>query len=232
MNGNYSLTLVDVLDTFVTLNDPAGFDKAVRQVIENVSFDVDTKPQVFEVTIRALGALLSAHIFATDGVIRSQYKGPSEHKHMFSSFVLPWYRGELLGLALDLGRRLLPAFDTPTNLPYARVSPWRQGFRLRQPRRLTYSAPIIQVNLRRGVPPNETSSSCTAGAGSLILEFTALSRLTSDPTFEDLAKKAYWAIWARRSPLNLVGNSIDISTGDWNHPLAGGIGAGIDSFYE
>jgi len=75
-------------------------------VIDYVSFDVNTKPQVFEITIRALGGLLSGHIFAADP------------KH---SYYLDWYNGELLALAKDLGERLLPAFDTPTGLPYARV---------------------------------------------------------------------------------------------------------------
>lgn len=105
--GNFSLTLIDVLDTLVVLDDRTGFEKAVRNVIEWVSFDVNTKPQVFETTIRVLGGLLSAHMFA------NQTGQP---------FHLPWYRGELLSLAHDLGKRLLPAFSTPTGLPYARVN--------------------------------------------------------------------------------------------------------------
>jgi ER degradation enhancer, mannosidase alpha-like 1 len=44
--GNFSLTLIDVLDTFVILNDTASFEGAIRKVIEYVSFDVNTKPQV------------------------------------------------------------------------------------------------------------------------------------------------------------------------------------------
>jgi len=95
-----------VLDTLVVLDDRPGFEKAVKNVIEWVTFDVDTKPQVFETTIRVLGGLLSGHIFA------NQTGQP---------FHLPWYRGELLSLAHDLGKRLLPAFSTPTGLPYARV---------------------------------------------------------------------------------------------------------------
>ena len=106
MAGNYSLTLVDVLDTFVVLGDKNGFDNAVRNVINWVSFDVNTKPQVFETTIRVLGGLLSGHQFASK---------PGQPFHM------PWYRNELLLLARDLGERLLPAFKTPTGLPYARV---------------------------------------------------------------------------------------------------------------
>lgn len=105
--GNFSVTLIDVLDTLVVLNDTLNFEKAVRDVIDWVQFDVDTKPQVFETTIRVLGGLLSGHQFAsTSG----------------QPFYIPWYHGELLSLAYDLGTRLLPAFKTPTGIPYARVS--------------------------------------------------------------------------------------------------------------
>lgn len=108
VSGNFSLTLIDVLDTFVVLDDLPGFELAVKNVIDSVSFDVNTRPQVFEVTIRVLGGLLSGHIFASE---------PN------GKFHLPWYRTQLLDLAHDLGRRLLPAFSTPTGIPFARVYP-------------------------------------------------------------------------------------------------------------
>ncbi|KAI0649989.1 alpha-mannosidase [Trametes meyenii] len=191
--GNFSVTLVDALDTFVVLNDPPGFEDAVRKVIRWVSMDVNTKPQVFETTIRVLGGLLSGHIFADK---------PGQPFH------LPWYQGELLQLAYDLGVRMLPAFNTLTGLPYARI------------------------NLRHGVPRGESTDTCTAGAGSLILEFGTLSRLTGDDRFEKAAYKAFFALWNRRSDIGLVGNTINIFTGQWTHPEVNGIGAGIDSFYE
>lgn len=103
--GNFSLTLVDVLDTIIVLDDPKGFEAAVRNVIDWVSFDVNTKPQVFETTIRVLGGLLSGHTFA---------------ERTGQKFHIPWYRGELLQMAYDLGLRMLPAFDTPTGIPFAR----------------------------------------------------------------------------------------------------------------
>ncbi|KIM46267.1 glycoside hydrolase family 47 protein [Hebeloma cylindrosporum] len=191
--GNFSLTLIDVLDTLVVLDDRQGFETAVRNVIDWVSFDVDTKPQVFETTIRVLGGLLSGHIFS------NQTGQP---------FYLPWYKGELLSLAHDLGKRLLPAFATPTGLPYARI------------------------NLRHGVVKGETVETCTAGAGSLILEFATLSRLTGDDRFEKAAHKAFFGIWNRKSEIGLVGNTINTRSGAWTHPETTGIGAGIDSFYE
>jgi hypothetical protein len=78
---------------------------------------------------------------------------------------------KLLQLALDLANRLMPAFDTPTGLPYARV------------------------NLKRGIESNEDQSTCSAAAGSLVLEFTLLSRLSGDPKFEIAARKAFMAVW-------------------------------------
>ncbi|KAF8897458.1 alpha mannosidase-like protein [Infundibulicybe gibba] len=191
--GNFSLTLIDVLDTLVVLDDRHGFESAVKNVINHVSFDVNTKPQVFETTIRVLGGLLSGHIFANK---------------TGQPFYLPWYHGELLELAHDLGRRLLPAFATPTGLPYARI------------------------NLRHGIMKGETHETCTAGAGSLILEFATLSRLTGDDRFEKVAYKAFFGIWNRKSEIGLVGNTINTRTGAWTRPEITGIGAGIDSFYE
>lgn len=193
VSGNYSLTLVDVLDTLVVLDDPPGFQNAVQNVLDWVSFDVNTKPQVFETTIRVLGGLLSGHMFASR---------PDQ------PFYLPWYRGQLLTMAYDLGNRLLPAFSTPTGLPFARV------------------------NLRHGVQRGESLETCTAGAGSLILELATLSRLTGDDRFEKAAYKAFFALWNRRSNIGLVGNTINIWTGTWTLPEVTGIGAGIDSFYE
>lgn len=46
------------------------------------------------------------------------------------------YKDKILDLALDLAKRLLPAFDTPTGIPYARV------------------------NLRRGVEKGESTETC------------------------------------------------------------------------
>lgn len=53
----------------------------------------------------------------------------------------------------------------------------------------------------------------TAGAGSLIIEFGVLSRLTGDPRFEKAAYKAFFAIWNRKSDIGLVGNTINAWTG-------------------
>ncbi|KAM0748164.1 hypothetical protein T439DRAFT_382639 [Meredithblackwellia eburnea MCA 4105] len=190
--GDFSLTLVDSLDAFAILGDREGFENAVREVIQHVSFDRDSRVQVFEVTIRMLGGLLSGHMLATN---------PKR------GYALKWYDGELLTLAHDLGRRLLPAFQTPTGIPFPRI------------------------HLQHGVRRGETTETCAAGAGSLLLEFGVLSRLTGDSRFEEVARKAFFATWNRRSDINLLGNTINAFDGKWMHGVSS-TGAGIDSFFE
>ncbi|XP_019855099.1 PREDICTED: ER degradation-enhancing alpha-mannosidase-like protein 1 [Amphimedon queenslandica] len=119
------------------------------------------------------------------------------------------YSDELLHVAHDLAERLLPAFEnTATGLPHPRV------------------------NLCHGVPSGGVPETCTAGAGSLILEFSILSRLVGDPIYENLARRAVRTLWDLRHPrTGLVGNVVNIHSGDWIGPMSG-IGAGVDSFYE
>eukprot|EP00051_Salpingoeca_urceolata_P018409 m.258201 g.258201 ORF g.258201 m.258201 type:complete len:682 (+) comp19186_c0_seq9:631-2676(+) len=121
----------------------------------------------------------------------------------------PQYKGELLTLAKDLAVRLLPAFNgTKTGLPHPRV------------------------NLRHGVPSDGRSDTCTAGAGTLLLEFGMLSRLVGDPMFESLARRALLALWRRRHPdTGLLGSNIDIQSGKWIDTTSGFL-AGVDSIYE
>lgn len=73
---------------------------------------------------------------------------------------------------------------------------------------LTSPSPL-QVNLCTGVPADGASETCTAGAGTLSVEFTLLSRLIGDPTYEKLARRAVRALWDRRHPVTgLVGEHV------------------------
>ncbi|XP_057335354.1 ER degradation-enhancing alpha-mannosidase-like protein 2 [Microplitis mediator] len=115
--------------------------------------------------------------------------------------------GPLLRLAEDMAKRLIVAFDTPTGMPYG------------------------TVNLKYGVPSGETTITCTAGIGTFLLEFSTLSRLTGDPLYEEVAMNAVKALHYYRSKIGLVGNHIDILTGQWT-ARDSGIGAGVDSYFE
>lgn len=52
---SFSLTLIDSLDTLVILGDFDEFEKAVKLVIKDVTFDTDVVVSVFETNIRVLG---------------------------------------------------------------------------------------------------------------------------------------------------------------------------------
>ncbi len=112
---------------------------------------------------------------------------------------------KLLQLADDLGTRLLPVFNSPTGMPYR------------------------FVNLRTG--KTSGSKSNPAEIGTLILEFGALSKLTHKPVYFDKAKNALVQLYNRRSKIGLVGEEIDVDSGQWISRTSH-VGGGIDSYYE
>ena len=185
--GDYSLTLVDSMDTLVVLGDYEEFERAVGLVLEHVTFDRDVSVNVFEVTIRMLGGLLSSHVLAVelqqeshdgnqgylfdyqmklyqqflalDGMILTKYQERIVNNVDGNRSYMQDYSDELLSLAVDLGNRILPAFDSSTGLPYS------------------------LINLKKGVTTKKTKT-CLAGAGTLSLEFITLSTLTGDPIYQ------------------------------------------------
>lgn len=56
--------------------------------------------------------------------------------------------------------------------------------------------------------------------------------MSGEPIFEEKAKAAMDVLWSsRHRQSNLVGNVLNINTGDWIRRDSG-VGAGIDSYYE
>lgn len=213
-----------------------GRRSASGQGLRARGFDLDSKVQVFETVIRGVGGLLSAHLFAVgDLPIRGYDPKSKPNKGVdddpLETAPITWpggfvYDGQLLRLAFDLSERLLPAFYTKTGIPYPRVN-------LRSGIPFYVNSPLHHgsEDAERVVGNPEITETCSAGAGSLTLEFTVLSRLSGDPRFEQAAKRAFWEVWKRRSELGLIGNGIDAELGVWIGPHSG-IGAGMDSFFE
>src|SRR5581483_3028758 len=111
----------------------------------------------------------------------------------------------LLGLADDLGRRLSPVFDSPTGIPY------------------------MFVNLKTGkVRGNITNP---AEAGTLLIEFGTLGKLTHKPVYYEKAKRALVEVYKRRSPIGLIGTRINVENGQWTDKDSH-ISGEIDSYYE
>src|SRR3954468_22286992 len=125
------MTPVDALDTLVLMKLDTEADKAHELIAHELSFDRDISVKNFEITIRLLGGLLSSYHLTGDK--------------------------RLLALAEDLGNRLLPAFNSPTGLPY------------------------VYVNLRTGQVRDPLSN--PAETGTLLLEFGTLSKLTGKAIF-------------------------------------------------
>ncbi|KAI1774706.1 glycoside hydrolase family 47 protein [Hypoxylon cercidicola] len=259
--GNYSLTLIDSLSSLAILASAppdredtgpkalSDFQDGVAALVAQYGdgrpgpsgqgargrgFDVDSKVQVFETVIRGVGGLLSAHLFAVGELPISGYdpRRANDDDDDIEKTPIPWpngfkYDGQLLRLALDLAQRLLPAFYTQTGIPYPRVN-------LRYGIPFYLNSPLhghANVDPKPAEDSPEITETCSAGAGSLVLEFTVLSRLTGDPRFEQAAKRAFWAVWSRRSNIGLIGAGVDAEEGHWIGGFSG-IGAGIDSFFE
>lgn len=105
-NGS-ALTLIESLDSLFIMGNSTEFGRAVTWLSENLTFDVDARISLFECNIRVLGGLISSHLLATESTNKLGQGA---------------YNNQLLKLAEDLGQRFLPAFDTPTGLPYAWVN--------------------------------------------------------------------------------------------------------------
>jgi len=105
----------------------------------------------------------------------------------------------------DFGRRMLAAFDSPTGIPY------------------------YFFNLKTGEVKGEKIN--VAEAASYMFEMGILSHYTGKPIYYQTAKKANLAVWERISDINLVGENINVETGEWLN-TSSHICAGIDSYYE
>lgn len=173
------MTPVDALDTMIIMGLDEEAAATKQYIIDNLSFDKDIDVQNFEITIRLLGGLLSSYQLTNDK--------------------------RLLNLAEDLGKRLLPAFNSPTGLPYR------------------------YVNLKTGKTSKPISN--PAETGTLLIEFGTLSKFTGKPIFYDKAKRALVETYNRRSKIGLVGEWINVETGEWTNTDSHISGA-IDSYYE
>lgn len=209
--GNVSLTLIDTLDTLIVMEQWDELVDALDYVYRERAtfFHQDTVVQVFEMTIRSVGSLLSTHLLLTDV---DAARVPPEY-----CAVMERYRARggtfLLDLAEDLGSRLLPAFKTTTGIP------------------------VPRINLARGVmgvPYHLQGETCTLGAATPVLELTLLSRLTGNASYEHYAQRAFWTVWQQRLDLDLVPMTISPAgrgAAMWKDAITG-VGASVDSFYE
>ncbi|KNC97124.1 uncharacterized protein SPPG_07516 [Spizellomyces punctatus DAOM BR117] len=184
---NLLSTPVDALDTLYIMGLDSRYEQAKKMVIEGLRVDIPAVVNVFETTIRVLGGLLAA--WELDGDQR------------------------LLDRAVQLGDRLVMAFETPTGLPAG------------------------HFNLSSGQPGGHMGAYVNlAEIGTLQLEFQYLSDVTGNPIYAQKALHVYDVLHDAGRPMKGL-YPIDWSTSsirDRKEPAgeAYGIGAASDSFYE
>ena len=174
-----NISPVDAFSSMVVMGLTGKADTILEYVADSVDYVKDFDVKVFEVNIRILGGLVSMY-------------------HLSG-------QQRILEKARDFGDRLLPAFQSPTGIPY------------------------FWVNLKTGEVKGSRVN--VAEAGTYLLEMGMLSYFTGDPVYYQAAKRSTRAIYERRSEIGLVGEVIDVETGEWINPSSH-ICAGIDSYYE
>lgn len=92
------------------------------------------------------------------------------------------------------------------------------------------AAPYRFANLRTGAVSDPKSN--LAEIGSNILEFGDLSRLTGDPKYLRASMRAYEAVIAKRSGVDLLGTNFDVEDGTFIDPIDVAPDEPADSFYE
>ena len=170
---------IDGYSTLKLMGLDAAAARVERFVTDSLDFDRDLDVKVFEVNIRVLGGLLSMYELSGNEAV--------------------------LARAVDFGRRLLPAFATPTGLPY------------------------YYVNLRTGVGTRPVIN--VAEAGSYLFEMGVLSYYSQDPVFYQTAKTATLNLNKYRSRIGLFGRDINVETGAWTERNSM-VGAYADSYFE
>ncbi|BAO76030.1 alpha-mannosidase/ calcium ion binding / mannosyl-oligosaccharide 1,2-alpha-mannosidase [Winogradskyella sp. PG-2] len=179
---------ISPIDAYSTLS-VMGLKEEAKE-IENyalkMNWDKDVYVQVFEVNIRILGGLLAIYDIT---------KNP-----------------DVLSKAIDFGDRLLPAFNSPTGIPYH------------------------SVNLKTGKTSGNHGKGSgnivnTAQAATYLFEFGILSYYSQNPKYYQAAKKATMAVFKRKSNIGFPGDLINVESGEWTNNWSY-LQAGMDSYYE
>ncbi|XP_034383034.1 mannosyl-oligosaccharide 1,2-alpha-mannosidase IA [Cyclopterus lumpus] len=178
-------TIVDALDTLYIMEMFEEFDAATDWIEKNLDFNVNAEVSVFEVNIRFVGGLLSAYYLSGKEVYRRK--------------------------AVELGEKLLPAFKTPTGIPWALLN--------------------LKSGIGRNWPWASGGSSILAEYGTLHLEFMHLSKLSGNPDFAQKVMNIRKVLNRLDKPQGLYPNYLNPNSGQWgqHHVSVGGLG---DSFYE
>ncbi|XP_030381621.1 mannosyl-oligosaccharide alpha-1,2-mannosidase IA isoform X1 [Scaptodrosophila lebanonensis] len=186
--GSYDLgaTIVDGLDTLYIMGLEQEYKEGRDWIERKFSLDnISAELSVFETNIRFVGGMLTLYAFTGDPL----YKDKAQH----------------------VADKLLPAFQSPTGIPYA------------------------LVNTRTGIAKNygwaSGGSSILSEFGTLHLEFSYLSDITGNPLYRERVQTIRQVLQEIEKPKGLYPNFLNPKTGKWGQ-LHMSLGALGDSFYE
>jgi len=186
-SSSMGATIVDSLDTLYIMGMEEEFQHAREWLKTNLDMSkMMGDVSVFETNIRYVGGLLTAFAFTGDTLFKDK--------------------------ATHIVDKMLPAFNTPTGIPYA------------------------LVNMQSGNAKNfgwaSGGSSILSEFGTLHLEFAYLSDITGNPVYREKVEKVRNFVANLERPGNkLYPNYLHPKTGKWGqqHVSVGALG---DSFYE
>lgn len=202
----WGVTIVDGIDTAIIMN-LTDVVSVMLGAIQKVDFTTtpDGNVEMFDVTIRYLGGLLSSYDLLKSGQFFNDYD--------------PDQIEALLSQAKILADKLAYGFMTPTGIAAADVD-----FSTNTPVEGTYTTDA-------GVTFNSTN---TASAGSFLIEWYRLATLTGNTTYRSLVDAGeFFLVHPDPAPTfpGLVGTQFDTTAGGMLN-FAGGWHSEVDSFLE
>ncbi|KAM9723021.1 mannosyl-oligosaccharide 1,2-alpha-mannosidase IA isoform 2-T2 [Menidia menidia] len=183
--GLRGASIIDSLDTLYIMGLIEEYNDAKEWVQTSLDLNSNGEASLFEVNIRYVGGLLSAYYLTGEELFKNK--------------------------AMELGEKLLPAFNTPTGIPRGVINlgsgtSWSWGWA-------------------------SAGSSILAEFGTLHLEFVHLTELSKDPIYTEKVMNIRKLLNKIEKPHGLYPNFLSPVSGNWvqHHVSIGGLG---DSFYE
>uniref|UniRef100_A0A3Q1HZ83 alpha-1,2-Mannosidase n=1 Tax=Anabas testudineus TaxID=64144 RepID=A0A3Q1HZ83_ANATE len=183
--GLRGASIIDSLDTLYIMGLKEEYNDAKEWVQTSLDLNSNGEASLFEVNIRYVGGLLSAYYLTGEELFKNK--------------------------AVELGEKLLPAFNTPTGIPRGVINlgsgtSWSWGWA-------------------------SAGSSILAEFGTLHLEFVHLTQLSGSPIYTEKVMNIRKLLNKIEKPHGLYPNFLSPVSGNWvqHHVSIGGLG---DSFYE
>jgi endoplasmic reticulum Man9GlcNAc2 1,2-alpha-mannosidase len=160
------------------------YEEAKDWIQTSLNLDVNRDVNLFETTIRVLGGLLSIYHLSGEDIF--------------------------LAKSIELGNRLMPCFDSPSQIPFSDVN----------------------LHEMKAHAPKWSPDSSTSEVTTIQLEFRDLARSAGEPNYEEAVARVSEKIHKLPKTDGLVPIFINANTGTFRSFATISLGARGDSYYE